>query len=277
MGEGSVSVEAERLLAIQHEIRALEERQWRLGLAGCVIVVLLAAALCLLMLPAILQIGPVREDAVVAIIGLAVLFITWSIFQQAQVRSMRQRMARQFEALQQERERAERYARLSMIDPLTNLLNRRFLEDHLQNELARAERSGQPLAILAIDINDFKRINDRYGHAAGDVALQTVADHLRQAVRKSDIPVRLGGDEFLVVLPNCPIGQAPIERLTPVVTECDGNTVEITLASGCVEHQAGQSAAQLLARADAELYRAKWAYHRGQAAEHSPIAQFAFA
>ncbi len=87
-------------------------------------------------------------------------------------------------------------------DPLTNLYNRRYLEESLENELARAERENQPVAIIMLDADHFKRINDVHGHKAGDLALQALAHIIQLYIRKSDIACRYGGEEFVIVMPN---------------------------------------------------------------------------
>src|SRR5207237_4051929 len=92
---------------------------------------------------------------------------------------------------------------LAMIDPLTGLYNRRYAEQRLSAEVARSARRGHPLTILSLDLNNFKEINDTYGHPAGDLVLQEFAAHLNKVIRGSDLAVRLGGDEFLVLLPDC--------------------------------------------------------------------------
>ena len=94
--------------------------------------------------------------------------------------------------------------RQSMIDEVTGLANRRFLEFEIEREIARARRSKRPLAGLMMDIDDFKRVNDHYGHPAGDLVLAHVASVLRRSLRKGDIAGRYGGDEFLVILPEAP-------------------------------------------------------------------------
>src|SRR5690606_26683429 len=93
-------------------------------------------------------------------------------------------------------------AKLSVTDPLTKLHNRRYFDETLQAELSRAVRTGQPLALILVDIDHFKAINDTYGHLVGDECLKLVASTLRQVVHRSaDLVARYGGEEFAVVLP----------------------------------------------------------------------------
>ena len=93
-------------------------------------------------------------------------------------------------------------------DRLTGLANRRALEEDFRRETARAARTGEPIALVAIDLNRFKDINDVYGHAAGDLALVRVAEHMRRVLRTTDVAARVGGDEFLLLLPNADAGSA---------------------------------------------------------------------
>ena len=87
-------------------------------------------------------------------------------------------------------------------DRLTGLANRRALEEHYRREAARAARTGEPVALVPIDLNRFKDINDLYGHAAGDMALIGVAGRMRDILRATDVAARVGGDEFVLLLPN---------------------------------------------------------------------------
>lgn len=96
----------------------------------------------------------------------------------------------------------DRLKRLASADPLTGLLNRRGLEDAVATEVARARRTGGPLSAVLLDLDDFKRVNDTLGHAAGDVVLREVAARLRDSLRPTDVLARVGGDEFLALLPD---------------------------------------------------------------------------
>jgi len=91
---------------------------------------------------------------------------------------------------------------LTVVDPLTGVYNRRYLEMRLENEIKRAERKGYPVSLLMIDADNFKQINDNYGHPEGDSALKQLSQKLRAFVRHEDIVARYGGDEFCVVLPD---------------------------------------------------------------------------
>jgi diguanylate cyclase (GGDEF)-like protein len=148
-------------------------------------------------------------------------------------------------------------------DALTGLFNRRAAAERMVLERARAERQRAPLSVLMLDIDHFKRINDRCGHAAGDGVLLAVADVLRHELRASDLGVRHGGEEFLVILPGDSAAQAfeVAERIRGEVAQLavplDGDTASITISVGIATFNGSESDEQLIARADAALYRAK--------------------
>lgn len=145
-------------------------------------------------------------------------------------------------------------------DALTCVANRYRLEKVLLEECDRAERFRLPLALLAMDIDDFKPINDRHGHGVGDKTLVSVVERLESCVRPGDLLARWGGDEFVVVLPKSPLktAKALAERIRQKMTEMPAvGDFKVTLSLGVVERLAGEAPAALMARADQALYRSK--------------------
>ena len=150
-------------------------------------------------------------------------------------------------------------------DPLTGLYNRLYLEESLSRELYRLDRSGQPLSIVIMDLDDLKGINDRYGHPAGDAILRELAKLLKHMVRASDMPCRYGGDEFILVLPDTNMEAAvkraekvrdEFERISvPFGTQTLGSFTISVGVSSSPEH--GHTSQDLIAAADKALYSAK--------------------
>lgn len=148
-------------------------------------------------------------------------------------------------------------------DPLTGLYNRRAIAEELTRLAALAQRSGRPLALVMLDLDDFKAVNDRDGHEAGDAVLKSTAEALRQALRTSDVPLRYGGEEFLVALPETAEAEALLvaERLRAAIAArqvvLDGKRLTVTASLGVAilgPHEALDAA---IARADGALYAAK--------------------
>lgn len=150
-------------------------------------------------------------------------------------------------------------------DHLTGAWSRKAFFDIAERELARSRRNGQPLALMLIDLDHFKEINDGGGHEAGDVALQLVAERARASLRAADCMARLGGDEFAVLLPEttlaqaCTVGeklQAELRQLAATLKR-HGGQAPLTLSIGVTATQADEPFKATLARADAALYAAK--------------------
>ena len=155
--------------------------------------------------------------------------------------------------------------RLADTDALTGLRNRRFFYETLQRECTRAHRYGRSLALLVLDLDDFKAINERVGHLSGDGVLAETALRLRAALRASDIACRVGGDEFAIVLPEAGARQAGqlYERIEQAVSSAAiGSIDRLTLSGGVAQLAEGEDAAAFFERADDALYRAK---QRGKA------------
>jgi diguanylate cyclase (GGDEF)-like protein len=157
---------------------------------------------------------------------------------------------------------------LADIDALTGLHNHRYFHETLRREVARAQRYDRRLALVVLDLDDFKAINDRIGHLAGDAVLAQAAERVRDAVRSADIACRTGGDEFAVVLPESSLAEAELlyERIRESITERPfGDAGSLHLSAGIAELRHGDDSTLLFQRADAALYTAKDA-GKGQAA-----------
>jgi diguanylate cyclase (GGDEF)-like protein len=171
------------------------------------------------------------------------------------------------DVLTQRKERDETLEKLSqqvMRDPLTDLYNRRSLEVTLSQKVLQASQAGTQIGILMLDIDNFKQVNDTYGHPAGDVVLQTVSKILAKSVRAEDVVCRYGGEEFVIVMPGAPLKvirqRAELVRLSIQKAQLvhQGVEISVTLSIGAALFPAhGQSGEAVLACADQALYQAK--------------------
>jgi diguanylate cyclase (GGDEF)-like protein len=153
---------------------------------------------------------------------------------------------------------------LASTDGLTGLLNRRVLLERIEEELERHRRSGAPLGCILLDVDLFKQVNDRFGHAAGDEVLRQVARHLKDTLRPYDVLGRFGGEEFLMVLPGTDHGtlRAVAERLRAglpekVRTGPPEAPLTVTASFGIAVYRGGEGVDTFLARADHGMYKAK--------------------
>jgi predicted signal transduction protein with EAL and GGDEF domain len=132
------------------------------------------------------------------LLGLMWIISGVTLYQQRRrLKLFRAGLIEQMDAATRNRVRAEKFYGLAILDPLTGLYNRRFGETRLQEEIARAEKSGEPLLLLALDFDRFKEINDKYGHAAGDLALKEFSRRLQRAIRACDVAIRAGAMSFM--------------------------------------------------------------------------------
>jgi diguanylate cyclase (GGDEF)-like protein len=162
--------------------------------------------------------------------------------------------------------RSRELRRLSRSDRLTGLPNRTYLEERLVAEFARARRYEEPLALAILDVDHFKRFNDTWGHAAGDIVLQAVGQTLRESIRESDVAVRYGGEEFVLLLPGMD-SAAAVERAERLRRRMEETVIQIpkradpgriTISIGVSAFRVdGDSPEALLDAADARLFEAK--------------------
>lgn len=161
------------------------------------------------------------------------------------------------------RQMAQTLHAASLTDPLTNLPNRRHMIQQLESELARASRNGDGFALIMLDLDHFKAINDAWGHIVGDAALVETANLLRSNLRAHDVCARWGGEEFLILLPGTDREQAETvaEKLRTLVAGHPlthaGGEVRVTLSLGIAVHRTGMTADSCIQEADDALYEAK--------------------
>ncbi len=187
--------------------------------------------------------------------------ITERMRQEAQLLQSHQQMESQ---LNQTAEEKSVLQELATRDPLTGLYNRRYLYDTCSREFARAEREGKQLAIIMLDLDHFKQVNDQYGHAAGDEVLKANAMLLKEGARESDLICRYGGEEFVAIMPNMSADQAfdrveswrkHLEKMPIIFNEFK---ISITLSAGiAVFPEHGSSPEKLIHLADEMLYKSK--------------------
>jgi diguanylate cyclase (GGDEF)-like protein len=254
----------DRLNEVQEQLRKLERRDWWLWSTAVIVMLLLTFAVFSMSFPELFKVDDPffqasLNRAVRGLVGLVLIFNGYTIYQQVMVKRLRRQFSKKIEEMRALQLHAEEFERLALIDPLTGLSNRRSAMDRLTAEASRSQRYGHALTVVALDLDEFKQINDTYGHLAGDLVLKEFAARLGFAIRLSDFAARMGGDEFLVLLPECSIGQVEsfLARLRPMEAEYDGQKIPIFFSAGWVGYEKGESTEQFLERADRTLYAEK--------------------
>jgi diguanylate cyclase (GGDEF)-like protein len=260
-------------------MRKLDRRQWWLWSSAVLVLILLTIAVASLSFPAILNMETLEHgfysfylnQAVRSLVGIVLVFAVYVVYQQTMIIRMRNQLADQVQSLAKVQSLTDEVYKLAALDQLTGLYNRRSGEQRLSEEISRAVRHGRPLTILLADLDSLKQVNDRFGHAAGDLVLKTFSERLRKAIRGSDLAVRLGGDEFLVLLPECRADEVRhvLHRLDDLEVEYDGAKLPVRFSSGWTDYKAGETAEELLRRGDEALYENKRAGKQATSASQS--------
>jgi diguanylate cyclase (GGDEF)-like protein len=250
--------------AFREHLRKLDRRQWWLWSSTAMVLVLLTIAVASFTFPAVLTLEQATysfylNQAVRALVGIVLVFSVYVVYQQTMIVRMRNQLADQIHSLARVESLTDEVYKLAALDQLTGLYNRRSGEQRLAEEISRAVRHERPLTILLIDLDGLKQINDKLGHAAGDLVLKGFSERLRKAIRGSDLAVRLGGDEFMVLLPECRPEEVRhvLNRLDGLEVQYESTRIPCRFSRGWTDYKPGESAEELLRRGDEALYADK--------------------
>ena len=249
---------------VRNEMRALEGRDFQLWSIAVLILVGTAAGFVALVWPNLMwDLGELRlqgrylPQLIFGFITLVILFNVYALQQRHTLSATREELVRQIL-------RGEAAEQLALMDPLTEVFNRRYLDQLLSKETSRADRLQSNLTFLMIDVDGFKSVNTRFGHLVGDRILTEVARLLKSSCRASDTVIRYGGDEFLVVMGDTDEQQAAvaIERLLGRVEHWNKSApvagYELNLSCGTAAYAKGSDVADVLAAADHRMYQRKF-------------------
>jgi diguanylate cyclase (GGDEF)-like protein len=247
---------------LQRELDSLSDRDWQLWSICALMIVVVLIGLAAFVLPNIVGAEVVMHtdhrylpQLFFGLITLIILFNVYILDQKRTLDRTRSRLLRELLESQKARETA-------LVDPLTSVFNRRYLDEICPREISKAARAGTELSFLIIDIDGFKEVNTRFGHLGGDQYLRDVATLLKKTFRGSDTVLRLGGDEFMVILPETSNLQAQraAERLsweTRWWNQAGHAKYELSFSCGVATYRKGMDIKELMEIADRDMYRAK--------------------
>jgi len=245
---------------IQRQIQQLSSRDLQLWSIVCLVILVLTGGLLALLAPNLMTAQQMLriEQAYLpqlffGLICLVVLFNIYLLSQRSALNTTRK-------ALIGELVLNERLESLSLVDPLTQLLNRRALNELISHQLARSNRSGEPLTFLSIDINDFRELNAKLGNMEGNRVLVEFSKMLKNVFRGGDLVFRQGGDEFLIAMADTTEQQAdyPLHRLLRLVEEwnaANGQMYQLAFTWGVAAYVTGTSLEEILRTVDRKLYQ----------------------
>jgi diguanylate cyclase (GGDEF)-like protein len=232
-------------------MRQIDRREWWLWSSAISVTLLLALGIASFAVSALMEgfdsfHAFFLNQAVRGLIGLVLIFNVYVVYEQIQINRIR-------------RDFADTLYKMAVLDPVTHMFNRRYILHRLREEVARCQRHGTALTLLALDLDCFKQINDEYGHAIGDHVLRSFGEGLQRATRGSDVVGRYGGDEFIAILPDCSTGQIQhvLERLNGLRVKTNASMIAIRYSVGWTDYVLGESLDDFLKRADAILYANK--------------------
>ena len=187
--------------------------------------------------------------------GVLLLFTSYVFYQHRIIERIKGQLNEETAERTRLQTEVEEFHQLTLLDPLTGLYNRHFLDQHLASEMSRCDRHGYSLNVLKLDLSHFRQINTHYGPAAGDRVLKTFSESLRKSVRNSDLSVRTGSDEFLVLLPESSPERVPhiLARMSNLEIEFRNEKIPIKFAAGWTVYRSGEQPQELLARVDQEV------------------------
>jgi two-component system cell cycle response regulator len=250
--------------AMQTTLQRIDRREWWLWSSAALVMLLLLVGIASFAFSPFLSEANTSysifmNQAVRGLFVLVLMFIGYALYQQIQINHIRRQLLAQVFAVDKVEILAQEVYNMAVLDPVTGIFNRRYAEQRLVAEIARSQRHHLPLTVILIDLDDFKKINDQFGHPAGDRFLKGFAERLSRSTRGSDLAARYGGDEFLAILPDCKPEdvQYVLKRLDGVKIDVGEQVFSVSCSAGWANYIPGESSEDLMKRADADLYANK--------------------
>jgi diguanylate cyclase (GGDEF)-like protein len=234
-------------------LQRVGQREWWLWLSAVVVTILSGIGFLLSSFPSLFlhsdhffEIG--SDQTRWGILSLLLLFNTWLVYREWSFRRLRKQLT---ELSGDSQSASEAVFDPSRMDPVTGLYTRASVEQWLGKEVARARRHKIPLSLVALHLDDFAELNQRHGSTAGDLMLKEFANRLRKASRGTDFGVRLGSDDFLLILPECSLSDAKIvsDRLGTLEVKCSGQDITVCYSVGWIDYKPGEVPSDLFKRA----------------------------